>query len=228
MKIGIIGTGVVGRAVAVRLHELGHDVLIGTRDPEATLARTTVDARGIVPFAQWQLEHDEIRLGTFPEAAAYGQIVVNATAGAVSLAALRAAGAEALAGKTLLDIALPLVRHEGLAPTLSVSSTHSLAEQIQEAFPATHVVKSLVTVQADVMVDPSRIPGETAVFVSGDDPMAKRAVTDLLREFGWTEDATIDLGPLRSARGQEMYPGLLFELARTFGSFDFNIALHRA
>ena len=108
MKIALLGTGSVGRALAGRLDGLGHDVVVGTRDPEATLARTEPDAMGAPPYAGWAADHPGVRLATFPDAAAAAELVVNAKNGDGSLEALTAAGAEHLAGKTLLDIATVL------------------------------------------------------------------------------------------------------------------------
>src|SRR6478609_10937556 len=99
MNIAVFGTGTVGPAVAAALVALGHDVVIGTRDPEATLARTEAGPMGGVPFAQWHSEHGDIPVATFAEAAAGSDLVVNATNGTGSLDALNAAGAANLAGK---------------------------------------------------------------------------------------------------------------------------------
>jgi predicted dinucleotide-binding enzyme len=194
MKIAVLGTGMVGRAVAAKLTELGHDVVIGTRDVDGTLARTEADRMGNPPYAEWQAEHAQVRLVPFAEAGAHGEIVVNATAGTASHAALEAAGAANLAGKTILDIANPLDFSQGMPPVLSVANTDSLAEQLQLAFPEAHVVKALNTMSAHVMIDPARVPGSHNVFVAGEDAAAKATVTELLRSFGWADEAIVDLG----------------------------------
>jgi predicted dinucleotide-binding enzyme len=228
MKIAVLGTGVVGRTVGAKLAELGHAVVIGTRHPEETLARTETDNLTAEPFAAWRAAHADIGLATFAEAGAQSQLVVNATAGAVSLAALEAVGAEHLAGKVVLDISNALDFSNGFPPTLSVANTDSVAEQLQRAFPDAKVVKSLNTINAFVMVDPARVPGHHHVFVAGDDADAKSTVTALLRELGWEADAIIDLGGVRSARAAEMYVILWVTLYGAFGSGDFNIEIHRA
>jgi predicted dinucleotide-binding enzyme len=143
VRFGILGTGVVGKTIAVRLAGLGHDVIVGTRNPEETLSRTDPDQYGNPPFGPWQEEHPEVRLGTFAEAAAHGEMVVNATAGVVSLEALEQAGEDNLNGKILIDIANPLDFSKGMPPTLLVSNTDSLGEQIQRRFPEAKVVKTL-------------------------------------------------------------------------------------
>ena len=203
MRFGILGTGVVGKTIAVRLDGLGHDVIVGTRNPEETLSRTDPDQYGNLPFGAWQEEHPEVRLGTFAEAAAHGDMVVNATAGAVSLEALEQAGEDNLNGKILIDIANPLDFSKGMPPTLLVSNTDSLGEQIQRRFPEAKVVKTLHTMNAYLMVDPAQLAAtDHTVFVSGDDAEAKARVSELLRSFGWSD--IIDLGDITTARGTEM------------------------
>ena len=203
MRFCILGTGVVGKTIAVRLDGLGHDVIVGTRNLEETLSRTDPDQYGNPPFGAWQEEHPEVRLGTFAEAAAHGDMVVNATAGAVSLEALEQAGEDNLNGKILIDIANPLDFSKGMPPTLLVSNTDSLGEQIQRRFPEAKVVKTLHTMNAYVMVDPAQLAAtDHTVFVSGDDAEAKARVSDLLRSFGWSD--IIDLGDITTARGTEM------------------------
>jgi predicted dinucleotide-binding enzyme len=203
VRFGILGTGVVGKTIAVRLDGLGHDVIVGTRNPEETLSRTDPDQYGNPPFGAWQEEHPEVRLGTFAEAAAHGDMVVNATAGAVSLEALEQAGEDNLNGKILIDISNPLDFSKGMPPTLLVSNTDSLGEQIQRRFPEAKVVKTLHTMNAYLMVDPAQLAAtDHTVFVSGDDAEAKARVSELLRSFGWSD--IIDLGDITTARGTEM------------------------
>jgi 8-hydroxy-5-deazaflavin:NADPH oxidoreductase len=216
VRFGILGTGVVGKSIAVRLDGLGHDVIVGTRNPEETLSRTDPDQYGNPPFGAWQEEHPEVRLGTFAEAAAHGEMVVNATAGAVSLEALEQAGEDTLNGKILIDISNPLDFSKGMPPTLLVSNTDSLGEQIQRRFPEAKVVKTLHTMNAYLMVDPAQLAAtDHTVFVSGDDAEAKARVSELLRSFGWSD--IIDLGDITTARGTEM---VLPIWVRLFGVFQ--------
>ena len=154
--------------------------------------------------------------------------VVTATAGNGVLGALQAAGAENLAGKVLIDVTNPLDFSAGFPPTLFVSSTDSLGEQIQRAFPSARVVKTLNTVNCLVMVDPSRVPGEHSVFVAGEDATAKDVARDLLGTFGWKDADVVDLGGIRAARGTEMYLPLWLSLLQVIGSGDFNINVVRA
>ncbi|MFI1564432.1 NADPH-dependent F420 reductase [Streptomyces sp. NPDC020490] len=222
MRYAVLGTGTVGRTVAAKLASLGHEVTVGTRDPQATLARTEPDGYGNPPFAQWQPEHPEVRLATFNEAAASADIIVNATNGAAALAALEAAGADNLAGKVLLDIANPLDFSQGMPPSLNPVNTDSLGEQIQRAFPQAKVVKTLNTMNTLVMVDPARVPGEHHTFVSGDDADAKKAATDVLVSFGWPAESIIDLGDITTARGTEMLLPIWLRLWGALGHADFN------
>jgi len=226
MRIGLLGTGMAGKTLAARLAGLGHDVMVGTRDVRATLARTESDLAGGPPFSVWHSQHPEIKLGTQAEAAAHGDIVVNATAGAGSIAALTAAGAANLAGKVLLDIANPLDFSHGMPPTLLVKDTDSLAEQIQRAFPEARVVKALNTTNAYMMVNPKQLAGgDTTIFVSGNDADAKATVVGLLHEFGWTD--VIDLGDISTARGAELLLPMWLRLMNALGTPVFNFKIVR-
>jgi hypothetical protein len=226
MRIGVLGTGTVGRAVAGRLAGLGHEVMVGTRDVAATMERAEPDRMGNPAFPAWADQHPQVKVGTFAEVAAHGEVVVNATSGVVSLRVLEAAGEENLAGKVLLDIANPLDFSHGMPPTLSVKDTDSLAEQIQRAYPAARVVKALNTMNASLMVDPQQLAGgDHTVFVSGDDPDAKATVVELLRGFGWTD--IVDLGDLSSARGAEMLLPIWLRLMNALGTARFNVKIVR-
>src|SRR5918997_7163002 len=226
MRFGILGTGVVGKTIAARLADLGHEVVVGTRDPEVTASRTEPDRYGNPPFSAWQEEHPEVRLGTFAEATAHGEMVVNATAGAVSLEVLEQAGEDNLGGKILIDIANPLDFTKGMPPTLLVSNTDSLGEQIQRRFPEAKVVKTLHTMNAYLMVDPKQLAGaDHTVFVSGDDAEAKAEVSELLRSFGWID--IIDLGDITTSRGTEMLLPIWVRLIGVLQKPSFNFKIVR-
>ena len=226
MRIGILGTGMVGQTIGAALSEAGHDVLFGTRDTAQTLARTEPDGYGNPPFSEWKKQRPQIKLGAFSEAAAHGEILFNTTAGVASLAALDQAGADNLQGKILIDIANPLDASQGFPPSLAVCNTDSLGEQIQNAFPDVKVVKSLNTMNAHLMVNPALLPGDHTVFLSGNDAVAKGRVASLLNEwFGWKLENILDLGDITTARGAEM---LLPIWLRLYGSlqtpmFNFKI-----
>ena len=226
MKIAVLGTGTVGRTVAAKLADLGHEVTVGTRDPGATLARTEPDGMGNPPYSAWQSDHPAIRLTSFADASEQADLVVNATGGGASLEVLALAGAANLAGKVLLDISNPLDFSQGFPPTLFVKDTDSLAEQIQRAFPDVRVVKSLNTMTAALMVEPTRVAGgDHSVFVSGNDDDAKKTVIDLLHDMGHTD--VIDLGDLSTARGTEMLLPVWLRLMGALGTPYFNFKIAR-
>lgn len=211
MNIGVLGTGGVGQTIAAKLVDIGHSVMIGTRDVSAALARTQSEGFGM-PFGVWYPSHQNIKLGTFSQAAAHGEVVINATSGHGTLPALEATGQANLNGKILIDISNPLDFSRGMPPFLFVASTDSLAEQIQARFPAAKVVKTLNTVTAAVMVNPRAVGnGDHHMFVGGNDVAAKTAVTGYLKEwFGWQH--VIDVGDITSARAMEMYVPLWLRL----------------
>jgi predicted dinucleotide-binding enzyme len=203
MKIGILGTGGVGRVLATKLASLGHSIVIGTRDVNETMARKLPNAFGTPPFLQWQELNREVKLAPLAEAAKHGELVINALTGAGALAGLRVAGADNLRGKILIDASNPLDHSNGTL-SLFVSNTDSLGEQIQREFPGVRVVKSLNTVTAHLLAEPAKVgDGTHTVFVSGNDPDAKRQVTRILKEWlGWKD--VIDLGDISTARAAEM------------------------
>jgi predicted dinucleotide-binding enzyme len=213
MRIGVLGTGVVGRTLATKLVELGHEVTMGSRSAGNERAVEWAASAG-----------DRAAEGTFADAAAHGELVFNCTAGTASLDALRGAGEEELRGKVLVDVGNALDFSKGMPPTLSIANDDSLGEAIQREFPDTRVVKSLNTVNASVMVEP--VEG-TNVFVCGDDEAAKSQVVELLESFGWPRDAVLDLGGIEASRGAEMYLPLWIRLMGVVGSPRFNIAVVR-
>lgn len=226
MRIGVLGTGMVGRALSGKLAELGHDTRIGTRDVASAMANTEAARDGSGTLAEWAARTPDVQVATFEEAAAHGEAVFNATAGMASLDALRMAGEKNLDGKVLIDVSNPLDFSRGFPPSLAVCNTDSLAEQIQVTFPGARVVKTLNTVGAHIMIGPGNLAGgDHAMFVAGNDQEAKTFVADgILRDgFGWKR--VLDLGDLRAARGMEMYLPLWLSLMQANGTAMFNIAV---
>lgn len=218
MKIAVLGTGAVGRALAGRFAELGHEVAVGTRDPAATLARGG-------DYAAWAAERPGIGLASFADAAAHADLVVNASSGTHSLAALEAAGASNLAGKVLLDVANEMTPADGL-PVVGANETDSLGERIQRAFPEARVVKTLNTMNCDVMANPAIVAdGDHTVFVSGEDAEAKRVATALLEQMGHTD--VLDLGGIESARGVETALAFWLRVRLALGHNRFNFKIAR-
>lgn len=227
MRIGVLGTGWVGRAIGGKLAEIGHDVTIGTRDPGALMARTEPDAPGRPPFSIWHADHPQVGVGTFADVARDAELIVIATQGAASLEALTAAGEANLDGKIVIDISNPLDFSYGMPPSLFVCNTDSLGEQIQAAFPGAKVVKTLNTVTAGVMIDPLSIAdGEHTTYVSGNDDGAKAEVTTLLRDaFGWKH--MMDLGGIETARAVEMALPLWLAIVMKTNDPMFNFSVVR-
>jgi predicted dinucleotide-binding enzyme len=209
MRIAVIGSGVVGRTLGNAFRRLGHDVVVGTRDPEATAARD-----------EWHGQ--DLPLSTLEEAGVGADLVVNATTGSASLDALAKVD---LDGKVLLDVSNPLDFSRGFPPTLTVTDSDSLAEQIQRAHPEARVVKSLNTVNAAVMVHPGSLPETSTMFLAGDDPLARETVRELLDELGWVD--IIEFPTLDGARGLEMWLPLWVRLMGAIGTAEFNLRLVR-
>ena len=215
MKIGILGTGIVGKTIGTKLVQLGHNVKMGSRTANNEKASEWVKTSGA-----------NASQGTFAEAAAFGELLFNCTSGMVSLEALKIAGASNMNGKILIDISNPLDFSKGMPPTLSVCNSDSLGEQIQRAYPQVKVVKTLNTLNCNIMVNPSLVPGSHDIFVSGNDAGAKAKVIDILKSwFGWK--TVIDIGDITTARGTEMLLPIWIRLMGAFQTPNFNFKIVR-
>ncbi|MBK8426772.1 MAG: NAD(P)-binding domain-containing protein [Lewinellaceae bacterium] len=212
MKISVLGTGIVGDTIGSKLIELGHQVCMGSRVANHEKAVAFVKKNG-----------SHASQGTFADSAAFGEIIFNCTKGEFAIAALQLAGAANLRGKTIIDISNPLDFSKGMPPSLFVSNTDSLGEQIQRAFPDAHVVKTLNIVNCEVMVHAGKSGGDPTMFVSGNDAGAKKQAVTFLNAFGWND--IIDLGDISTARGTEqMLPvWVRTYLATGNGYFAFKI-----
>lgn len=216
MRIGVLGTGIVGRTLGGKLVELGHEVRMGSREAGNDAA------------VEWvQSARESASEGTFADAAEFGELVINATGGKVSVDALSMAGAENLAGKVLIDVSNSLDFGGGGPPVVGVSVDDSLGERIQAAFPDARVVKALNTMNAALMVAPGSLGETTNVFVCGDDDAAKAQVIELLETFGWLSGDIVDLGDISAARGAELYVALWVRLMGALGTPQFNIRIVR-
>jgi len=209
MKIGILGTGVVGNTIGSKLIEAGHEVKMGSRTSNNEKAAEWVKANGA-----------NASNGTFADAAAFGEIIFNATKGEISVAALELAGEKNLNGKVLIDIANPLDFSNGFPPSLSVCNTNSLGEVIQKTFPGLKVVKALNTINCGLMLNPSGLKGEHDLFICGNDAEAKEKVISLLQSFGWKN--IHDLGDITNARATEMLLPIWVRLYGKFKTANFN------
>ena len=217
MKIGVLGTGNVGNTIAAKLIQLGHEVKMGARTAGNSKALSFVSAHG--PLASE---------GSFSDAASFGEIVFNCTKGEHSIEALKLAGEEALHDKILVDVTNPLDSSSGMPPTLLISNTNSLGEEIQRTFPRTKVVKTLNTMWCGLMVNPRMMPESHTVFICGNDEEAKLKVGKLLQEFGWYPDEIFDLGDITNSRGTESYLPIWLRMYLKTKTGAFNIKIVKA
>lgn len=230
MKIAIIGTGIVGKTIASKLVELNHDVMMGTRNVSDKLASTQTDNYGNPPFGEWIKTNSKVKLGSFAEAAAFGELVVNATNGSNSITALILAGTKNLAGKVLIDIANPLDFSNGMPPSLlpGLNNTNSLAEEIQKTFPDTMVIKTLNTMWCGLMVNPNLVGnGDHINFISGNNSEAKNKVIKLLNQFGWLDKNILDIGDITGARATESLLPIWLKVMGVTKNGAFNFRLVR-
>jgi predicted dinucleotide-binding enzyme len=212
MKVAVLGTGRVGLTLATKLSEVGHEVMMGSRTADKPEGVAWAEGAG-----------DGARMGTFADAAAFAELVINATSGGGALDALGSCGDGSLDGKVLIDVSNPLDFSQGFPPSLSVHNTDSLGEQIQAAHPAARVVKTFNTMGAHIMVQPSLVPGHHTVFHSGNDASAKAEVAQLQQSFGWPAEDILDLGDITTSRGTEMYLPLWLRMFGALGVPNFNI-----
>lgn len=212
-RIAVLGTGMVGKALAGKLVELGHQVTLGSRTADNATATAWAAERG-----------DNADHGTFAAAAARSEVVLLAVKGEHVMSLIEQTGRANLAGKIVLDITNPLDFSKGFPPSLFVGSDDSLGERVQRALPDSKVVKTLNTVTASLMIEPGRLPGQHTVFVSGDDPEARATVSGWLQSwFGWPQ--VVDLGDMSTARGTESWLMLWVRLWGALGTDQFNISL---
>jgi predicted dinucleotide-binding enzyme len=213
--VGVLGTGIVALTLVGRLRELDYDVWVGARTP---------DSDSLEPFAAMQGVHT----GSFADAAAAADLLINATNGRNSVSAFTMAGADNLAGKTVIDLSNDLEPVEGDFARPMASIDRSIGKLLQAEFPDAHIVKSLNTMNNKVMADPSLVPGDHVVFMSGDDAAAKQQVSELLESFGWRPVQIVDLGGIDTAVGPEMSMALWMKvtIARGFDAPPFNWAIN--
>src|SRR3954453_7674378 len=218
MRIGVLGTGTVGRTLADKLVELGHEVRMGSRAAGNQNAVEWVQGAGAGADASG---------GAFADAAEFGELLINATGGSVSLDALGMAGAENLAGKVLIDVSNALDFGGDGPPVIGVSVDDSLGERIQAAFPDARVVQALNHMNASLMLSPDKLDERSNVFVCGNDASAKAQVIELLETFGWLSGDILALGDISAARGAELYVALWVRPMGALGTPEFNIRVVR-
>jgi 8-hydroxy-5-deazaflavin:NADPH oxidoreductase len=227
MKISILGTGMVGQSLAAALIAKGHDVSIGTRDVAKSIANETTTPMGMPGFGTWYKTNSKVKVVPFAEAISSGELLINATSGPAVLEILAGAAPASINGKVLIDISNDLDFSNGMPPTVRLQDKPgaSIGERIQATFPSLRVVKSLSTMNAFVMVNPAMVPGESTIFVSGNDADAKAKVSQLLKDFGWND--ILDLGDITSARAVELMLPVWLRLWNAIGKPGFNFKIVR-
>jgi 8-hydroxy-5-deazaflavin:NADPH oxidoreductase len=218
MKIGILGTGMVGNALGTKLVQKGHELTMGSRSANSEAAQKWASSLG-----------ERAHTAPFRDAAAFGEIVISCIDGMHSMEALQSVGAEPLRNKILIDVSNPLQQDKDGSMILGFCNTDSLGERIQKAFLQTRVVKALNTVNCDIMIEPSRVPGDHNLFICGNDAAAKKQVAHYLNEwFGCKFDNIIDVGDITAARGTEMMMPLWMRLFQgVIGHPHFNYHIVR-
>jgi predicted dinucleotide-binding enzyme len=227
MKIAVLGSGVVGQTLSSKFSQLGHRVQMATRDPEATSRRTEPNPQSGVSFSAWHARHPEVGLVSLSGLSPDFELLINATGGLYSLELLKTVGQEALSNKILMDVSNPLDFSKGWPPSLAVCNTDSLGEQIQREFEQAKVVKTLNTLNYQVMVAPELVPGKHNLFLSGNDADAKTTVGALLQEMGWPAERILDLGGIETARGTEMMMPMWLNLMGVYGSPVMNFEIRK-
>lgn len=216
MNIGVLGTGIVGQTIATALTEKGHNVRMGSRSANNDKA------------AEWvKKSNDHATQGDFNDAAAFGEIVFLCLNGNHAMDAVRSIDADNVAGKIVVDVTNPLDFSKGMPPKLieGLNNSTSLGEEIQNAWRGARVVKTLNTVNCNVMVNPKLVNnGDHTLFICGDDADAKNKVKHFLVDtFGWRPESLLDLGGISSARGTEAYVPFWVMMMQATGSPMFNI-----
>jgi predicted dinucleotide-binding enzyme len=188
MKIGILGSGVVAQTLGAGLLKHGYDVMAGTRDQ--------------TKLVEWATAHPKAFLGSFRDAATFGEAVVLAVKGTAAAAALREAGSENLLGKLVIDSTNPIADAPPVNGVLQffTNPNESLMEQLQREFPHARLVKAFNSVGSAQMVNPSYAAGRPTMFLCGNDDAAKKTATSILDKFGWE---TADMGKAEAARAIE-------------------------
>jgi 8-hydroxy-5-deazaflavin:NADPH oxidoreductase len=175
MKVGVIGSGIVGQVLAAGFLKHGHQAMLGTRDP------------GKPEVKKWVAATPGAQAGTFADTAKFGELIVLATAGNVAENALELAGIENLTGKTIMDACNPIADAPPQQGVLSyfTGPNESLGERVQAKAPKAHVVKAFNSVGNALMINPQLQQGTPTMFYCGNDASAKAQVADVIRQFGW-------------------------------------------
>jgi hypothetical protein len=211
-RVGVLGSGEVGRRLAAGFSSRGHEVMLGSRDPSKT------------ELSEWRSgEGAGVQLGTFAHTARHGDLLVLAVLGDAAEAAIAEAGPGNFSGKIVIDTMNPLDFSGGFPPKLSVAGEDSLGERVQRALPDAKVVKAFNTIGNPYFVDPSFSEGHPTMLIAGDDAEAKGTVGDALADFGWTD--VIDIGGIEGSRELEAICILWVKIGGLRGGWDHGFKL---
>lgn len=212
MRVGVLGSGEVGRCVAAGFSGRGHEVMIGSRDPAKAELREWLAGDG-----------SGIEVGTFAETAAHGELLVLAVLGNAAEEAIADAGPDNFKGKIVIDAMNPLDFSGGFPPKLSIAGEDSLGERVQRALPDARVVKAFNTIGNPYFVDPSFSEGQPTMLIAGDDQSAKDTVRDVLTDFGWSD--TVDIGGIEGSRELEAICVVWVKIGGARGAWDHGFKL---
>ncbi len=212
MRVGVLGSGEVGRCLAAGFSGRGHEVMIGSRDPAKAELREWLAGDG-----------SGIEVGTFAETAAHGELLVLAVLGNAAEEAIADAGPDNFKGKIVIDAMNPLDFSGGFPPKLSIAGEDSLGERVQRALPDARVVKAFNTIGNPYFVDPSFSEGQPTMLIAGDDQSAKDTVRDVLTDFGWSD--TVDIGGIEGSRELEAICVVWVKIGGARGAWDHGFKL---
>jgi 8-hydroxy-5-deazaflavin:NADPH oxidoreductase len=225
MKVGIFGTGMVGRILAAKFVAGGNEVMIGTRNVEETLAKSGQDSMRNPPYKEWQEKNPSVQLGTFADAAKFGEIIIIATYGNAATKAIESAGTENFAHKIVIDTTNPLDPSKGVPPAFTATIGNSLGEQIQNLLPQAKVVKAFNTLNMHTIVSPKREQGDPVLLIAGNDESAKKQVTEIAKGWGWKD--IVDYGDISESYWLEAFGMIWIRYAFKNNSWTHGFALLR-
>ena len=211
-RVGVLGSGEVGRRLAAGFQSRGHAVMIGSRDPGKPELREWLSGDGA-----------GVNAGTFEQAAVHGELLVLAVLGSAAQDAIAEAGLENFGGKVVIDAMNPLDFAGGFPPRLSITGEDSLGERVQRTLPEAKVVKAFNTIGNPYFVDPSFSEGQPTMLIAGNDESAKRTVTNVLNDFGWSD--VVDIGGIESSRELEAICIAWVKIGGARGAWDHGFKL---
>jgi 8-hydroxy-5-deazaflavin:NADPH oxidoreductase len=211
-RVGVLGSGEVGRRLAAGFRSCDHDVMIGARDPAKPELREWLSGDGA-----------GVTAGTFAQVAEHGELLVLAVLGNAAEDAIADAGAQNFGGKVVIDAMNPLDFSGGFPPKLSISGEDSLGERVQRALPDAKVVKAFNTIGSPYFVEPRFSEGKPTMLIAGDDDGAKRTVGGVLDDFGWSD--VVDIGGIEGSRELEAICIAWVKIGGARGSWDHGFKL---